>query len=228
MNKKYINRQMNNSFQYIDIHTHKLSNNNNILTIHNLLPGELSYNEENLFSAGLHPWYIKENWKSQVLEIEKYLSKKNVIAVGECGLDKLKGPSLALQVEVFNYQDEIANHFKKPMIIHCVKAYDVILSERKKKKEKTNWIIHGFNSSPEMAFQLIELDCYLSLGENALNNQSKLRESLQDLPLDNLFLETDENNLTIEDLYYQLAGAKNISLEKLSGNIKKNFMNVFG
>lgn len=73
-------------------------------------------------SAGIHPWQLKEDFSLQMNQLTKLASSKNVIAIGECGLDRIKGPAIEIQIDAFRAQIDIANRVNKPMILHLVKA----------------------------------------------------------------------------------------------------------
>ena len=84
------------------------------------------------------------------------------IAIGEAGFDKLRGPSPELQRKVFEEQVAISEELKKPVVIHCVRAWDELLAVHKKLKPKMPWLIHGFRGNTELAAQLLSKGMYLS------------------------------------------------------------------
>ena len=90
------------------------------------------------------------------------------------------------------------------LVIHAVKAYDDIIRIHKAERPKQPWIIHGFRGKPETAGQLIREGLYLSFGEYYNH------ESLKFVPLDRLFLETDEGNMPIDKLYRKAARIRNL------------------
>ena len=110
---------------------------------------------------------------------------------------------------------------KKPLVIHAVKAYDDIIRIHKAERPKQPWIIHGFRGKPETAGQLIREGLYLSFGEYYNH------ESLKSVPLDRLFLETDEGNMPIDKLYRKAARIRNLSTHRLRKSIKENISRIF-
>ena len=76
---------------------------------------------------------------------------QNLIAFGEAGFDKLRGPSVELQRSVFAEQVKIAGENRKPLVIHCVKAWDELLAAHKNLKPVTPWLVHGFRGKKELA-----------------------------------------------------------------------------
>ncbi|MBU0765957.1 MAG: TatD family hydrolase, partial [Bacteroidetes bacterium] len=152
---------------YINIHTHLDKVADNVLTVKNIFPGRLKEElpSDCFISVGLHPWYINSrNPESGLSVIAEYASHPEVIAIGETGLDKFRGPSPEIQEEVFLHHHDISQSVRKPLIIHCVRSYTDIIALRKKLKPSVPWIIHGFNSSLQTAMQLIRNDCLLSFG----------------------------------------------------------------
>ena len=82
----------------------------------------------------------------------KIFSKTDsVLAIGECGLDKACDTNFKLQQQVFTTQVNWANEIKKPLIIHCVRAYGEVLSLLQKNNNKVPVIFHGFNKNGAVA-----------------------------------------------------------------------------
>ena len=138
-----------------------------------------------LFSAGLHPWDVTEDFDSQLDILETLLANPQVSAVGECGFDALKGPSHELQEQAFIRQIELSEHYAKPMILHVVRDFDSVIRLRRTLKPEQPWLIHGFRGGPEQMSQLYSHGILVSFG---LKHNP---ESLRQVPSDRLFLETD-------------------------------------
>ena len=140
-----------------DLHSHKKKPN----TIVNVYPNE-NIPKDFFFSSGIHPWFC-ENYKTQLKQLENNLSLTNCLAVGECGLDRICKTDLDIQQEVFDAQITLANNYKKPLIIHCVKAFDLL--QRSLNQIKVPVIIHGFNQNNNILSQLLKFDnLSISLG----------------------------------------------------------------
>lgn len=181
-----------------------------MITIWNLSPAEaLTDQSERLISVGLHPWYVAVDWEEQLRMQSEVAGKKRVVLIGEAGLDKVCKTDFALQQTVFLRQIELAEEIQKPLIIHCVKAWQELIAIREKVLPSVPWIIHGFRGKPELARQLLELGINLSYGEkfNA--------ESVRVTPLERLCTETDESELSIEEICFRIAEVKGISVEEL-------------
>lgn len=120
---------------------------------------------EGLISAGIHPWNAatadSETWQRLVA----WLDDPRVVAVGEIGLDRLRGPHIDLQSKVFADQAVLAAERGLPVVIHCVRAVEMLPAIRKRiVPAATQWIVHGFRGKPELARQLLDAGIDLSFG----------------------------------------------------------------
>ena len=217
---------------YINIHTHNPSGDPEIFEIQNLLHTQTDFIKKcpgHLFSLGVHPWHTKDiHLEKEIDKIKRYAYSKNVIAIGECGLDKLKGAVLEAQIDIFKAHALIAEELKKPLIIHCVRAYQEIISIHQKINPIVPWIIHDFNKNEKLADQLIKSGFILSFGKSLCDNKPYLLKLFSELPDDYYFFETDEETgVKLKLLYECAAKIKNISLEKLVEIIKHNFERCF-
>jgi TatD DNase family protein len=135
---------------------------------------------------------------------------------------------MKIQENVFASQMQLSEKFSKPMIIHCVKAYTDILRIKKKQKADMFWIIHGFNSSIEMAEQLINETCILSFGKFLFDTRSKARCVFEKINSEKFFLETDDHDFTIDEIYQKAAEIRNLSIGNLKSIQQQNCEKVFG
>lgn len=184
---------------------------------------QLSTNIHTMYaSVGIHPWKLTlENANSQWKALNQSIKDKRIIAIGECGLDKLKGPSIELQTTVFKQETTLAEENSLPLIIHCVKAFNELIQLKKEISPRQAWIIHGFRGKLPLALDCIRHGFYLSFGSNF---QEK---ALKAIPIDRLFIETDESEESIESIYKRIAKTKEISLQELVKAINKNVQEVF-
>lgn len=178
-------------------------------------------------SAGIHPWSINEQaYKIQLKKLTDIAQNPAIKFIGECGLDRLKGAPLPLQEEIFIKQIRIAEDMKKPVIIHCVRCYNELLSIKKIVRPRVPMIIHGFNSKIEIARQLLDKGFFLSLGGALLNEESNAVKILQEMPLERLFLETDDKDISIIDIYQEAAAIRGLSFEELEKVIFDNYLSL--
>jgi len=180
------------------------------------------------YSVGLHPWHIEGSDIALLIEKVKLATKNPaVLAIGETGLDKHIQTPLDLQMQVFEAQLEIAEQCSKPVIVHAVRSYNELIEFAKAHRPAMPMIIHGFNGGVQIAADLLKAGYYLSLG-NRLMDSDKLKAVLVHMPLEKMFLETDEADNDIRELYEVLANLRVISVEILKGIISENAKRVFG
>lgn len=197
-----------------DFHHH---NRENTYGIYNLEPKEIV--TEKKFSVGIHPKDIDENWEENFEKIKEISLLQNCVAIGECGLDGLISVNENLQKEVFEKHILWANQINKPVIIHCVKRFSEIIPFQK--IAEIPLVIHGFNKKKTIADEMLKHGFYLSFGKSVLHSLS-LQSILKEFPLEKIFLETDDANFNIEELYQKTAEIKGISIENLHNKILKN------
>ncbi|MFD2522822.1 TatD family hydrolase [Emticicia soli] len=186
-------------------------------------------NVDNWLSAGIHPWYINEKlYNLQLKKLASVAKDSNIKFIGECGLDRLKGATLPLQEEIFIKQIRIAEDVKKPVIIHCVKCYNELLSIKKIVHPRIPMIVHGFNAKIEIARQLLDKGFYLSLGGALLHADSNAMKVLQEIPLEKIFLETDDKDISIIDIYQKAAEVRELPMEELEKVVFDNYLGLVG
>ncbi len=216
---------------FIDIHTHGSHPVSGKFMIEILMAHEGSLPSEQkgmAFAAGIHPWYLNETNRRQLTEFMNDVAPHPaVIAVGEAGFDKLRGPSMELQREVFDEQVRMAGMLGKPVVVHCVKAWDEFLAAHMRLKPSTNWMIHGFRGKKELASQLILRGCYISIWfDFALRPEST--DLIRSLPVEKLFLETDGADTDIRDIYIKVATDLGLSTNELKTIMHNNYKRFFG
>jgi TatD DNase family protein len=214
----------------IDIHRHSIDKSPSNKCVHNLFhsqtndifPGEF-------YSVGLHPWHVQEPTMDQDLElVRKAAANPQIIAIGETGLDKTIAAPLEIQLRAFEAQIEIAKETGKPMVIHCVRAYNEVYGLKVKSHHKKPWIIHWFNANENMGLQLINHGFYLSFGHMLFNQESKAFKSFLNIPLEYIFFETDDAGYSIDEVYQRASELLSVPLASLEKRIEQNFINFFG
>jgi TatD DNase family protein len=210
--------------RYIDIHTHNQNRSEN-LVLYNLYRIE-TIDIKNV-TFGIHPWSLSENTLDADFDrLLLYCEKRLIVAVGEIGIDRAVDIPLEKQIYWFKKQLELAENCRLPLIIHCVRAWSDLLEIRKKCNSQTPWIFHGFNGGIKTAQQLIHKGCYLSFGHHLLKN-IKIQEIFKSLPIEYLFLETDNSDEKIEAIYEKAAYLRGITISDLKMHVEKNFATVF-
>jgi TatD DNase family protein len=212
--------------QFFNLHTHKYTNQENVLELVNQYPQEF---DETIpfYSIGIHPWYIMEKQLETDLQIiESKLQESNCLALGECGLDKRIEAPLELQQMVFEKQLLLAEKYKKPVVIHCVASFQEVIATKKRLKLNVPMIIHGFSKNKQVAKELIDNGFYISFGKYLLRNP-ELESVFLSVPNDRFFLETDTVEEGIEAVYTLASTYKKWKLDKMQQQIITNFAAVF-
>ena len=113
------------------------------------------------------------------------LNHRQVVAVGECGIDRLQGADIEEQINVFTQQVYMAEQFGMPITLHIVRAFDLLLRLHKQLRPTTQWTVHGFRGKPALAAQLLNAGIDLSFGAK------RNAESWALTPTNRRHLETD-------------------------------------
>ena len=212
--------------KFINLHTHKFSNLSDVIDVVNQYPWEFDASIPN-YSIGIHPWYIDENRLESDLEIIKEkLQFNECLALGECGLDKRIEIPLDLQISVFKKQLEIVKQTNKPIVLHCVAAYDEVIAIKREMKIENPMIIHGFSKNEQVAKSLLNNGFYLSFGKYLLRNPD-LEKVFTFAPENQILLETDTIEESIYQVYEKAALIKKISVEEMKAIVFTNFSRIF-
>ncbi len=173
---------MKNITEFTDIHSHTRHGENCVVSLS--LPEEVP--AEGYFSIGVHPWDTERVTESGIENIRRLAEAENVVAIGECGLDALRGAPLPFQEEVFLSQVALSEQLGKPLIIHAVRTLQRLIELRRELKPEQRWIIHGFRGKPQLAASLLRAGFDLSYGKKYNS------ESLAATPAGRRFYETDD------------------------------------
>ncbi|PKM35193.1 MAG: deoxyribonuclease [Gammaproteobacteria bacterium HGW-Gammaproteobacteria-10] len=180
------------------------------------------------YSLGIHPWFIeRQDCKAALQTLKSALADANLLALGECGLDRLTSAPFSEQESIFIAQLELAEQCGKPVVIHCVRAFNELLRVKSTRKSSVPWIVHGFNNKSSIAASLIERGCYLSFGKALLHPNSNAAKVLPAVPGDRIFMETDDSGLGINSIYRAAAAILQIDLPELQQHLENNFNRVF-
>lgn len=169
-----------------DIHTHHLPD----------LPGSAVYclplgmstlPPEHLCSVGIHPWNTVDSIGEMVEWVIEMARYDSVVAIGETGLDKLRGAPLPEQEKLFLQHVDISEEQGKPVIIHLVRCAEQLLQIRRRVSPRMPWAIHGFRGNAVYARELLDKGLFLSFGANFCP------DAMLAAGLDRVLLETDES-----------------------------------
>ncbi len=211
---------------FINIHSHQPATGTQ-LVIENKYRHFNTLQPNRYYSAGLHPWYITEaDYNTGMQQLQLISRNSNVLAIGECGLDKICSVDFKLQQQLFAAQIDLANTVHKPLLIHCVRAFAELQQLLQQHHNAVPVIFHGFNKNAVLAQQLVAKGFYLSFGK-ALQRPA-LQQLITTLPADKIFFETDDAGIDIETIYSIAARSLQIDINSLSLQIQKNAVTVFG
>jgi TatD DNase family protein len=157
-------------------------------------------------AIGVHP-NSGGTWESGTLQKLRALSKHpKVVAIGEIGLDYYRQwTPHNIQKEIFTLQLELANEVGLPVILHCREAYrdiqtvltDWIIRISWSKLSSTPGVFHSFSGNIEQAKLLLEKQFYFGIsGPVTYKNAESLKQTVAEIPLDRLLIETDAPYLT--------------------------------
>lgn len=213
--------------QYFNLHTHSFSNQSNVVELVNQYPQEFSASIP-YYSIGIHPWFIVEDrLESDLAILESKLSETGCLALGECGLDKRIEVALELQQTVFERQLLLAEQYQKPVVIHCVAAFQELIAIKKRLKISVPFLIHGFSKNEQIAKELVANGCYISFGKYLLR-MPQLESVFKSMPNNRFFLETDTDEQTIQEVYELAAQYKGLTIPQIQELVTINFSTIFG
>jgi TatD DNase family protein len=195
-------------------------------------------------SVGLHPHYAGEFDDDFYMEIKGYLkNKKNIAAIGEIGLDYFKSMTAKdLQEKVFRKLLGLAKDSGLPVVIHSREAFEDVFKILKEFNLEKRGIIHCFTGDSETAKKFIGEGYLLGIGGViTFPNAGVLKQTLAQLPLEAIVLETDAPWLApqqvrgkrnepafLRHVVTAIAGLKGVSEAEVERVTTENACKVFG
>ena len=150
-------------------------------------------------TLGLHPTSVSNNWKEEMDAVESSLGNHKIYAIGEIGIDCYWSKEfLEEQKEVFRTQLEIAHKSDLPVIIHSRESTELIINILKEYKHlPLRGIFHAYSGSAETYHELQKLgDWYIGIGGVLTYKKASIAETVKNIPLERIVLETDSPYLT--------------------------------
>ena len=150
-------------------------------------------------TLGLHPTSVSHNWKEEMDSVEKSLGKNKIYAIGEIGIDCYWSKEyLEQQKEVFRVQLEIAHKLDLPIIIHSRESTELIINILKEYQHvPLRGVFHAYSGSIETYHELQKLgDWYIGIGGVLTYKKASIAETVKNIPLERIVLETDSPYLT--------------------------------
>lgn len=153
-----------------------------------------------LFAApGLHPLYLSRHQPHHLEELKELVSRGQVVAIGEIGLDYYHATAdRQAQQCLFEQQLQIATHGHLPVLLHVRKAHDQVLATLRRKKFRHGGIVHAFNGSFQQADQYIQMGFGIGVcGTITYERSRRIRRAVAALDQHALVLETDAPDIPV-------------------------------
>ena len=212
-------------------------------SLHAMLKVEQQFPENCIAMMGLHPCYVKENYKEELKLVEEWIGKRKFIAIGEIGLDFYWDKTFTKEQHiVFETQMQWALDLNLPIAIHTRNAMgETIEAVKPFAKKGLRGVFHCFSGSKESAEQIIGMGFHLGLGGVLTYKNAGVAEAVKDIPMEYFVLETDAPYLapvpyrgkTNEPSYMlevakKLAEIKSLPLHEIAAITTSNAEKLFG
>ena len=198
---------------------------------------------ENCFPMmGLHPTYVKKNYRDELFIVDEWLEKEKFYGIGETGIDLYWDKTFINEQKIaFSHQIELAKKYKLPIVIHSRDSFNEIypILEELNSPDLTG-VFHCFTGNVEQAEKIISLGLKLGIGGVLTFKNSGLDKVVERISLDHIVLETDSPYLTptpfrgkrnqssyINHIAERLALVKNVSKEMVAETTSENAIQVF-
>lgn len=201
------------------------------------------YPENVHLMMGLHPCYVKpETYEKELMFVEQELDKGEYAAVGEIGIDLYWDKStLKIQQQAFAMQIQWAKQRDLPINIHCREAFDEVFEVlEQERSENLYGIFHCFTGTKEQAQRALDLNMKLGIGGVATFKNGKIDQFLNEIPLEEIVLETDAPYLAPvpfrgkrnESSYVALVAGRlaeiyNVPVSEIARQTTNNALNIF-
>jgi TatD DNase family protein len=178
-------------------------------------------------SMGLHPWHLAAgDLDADFSALAAAAPQPGVLAIGECGLDRLCGTPMPVQEEAFRRQLALAEGLRKPVVIHCVRAYDAVLRILREERVTVPVVFHGYRKGEALARRILACGHRLSFGRHL--SGTRMAELFRSIPPGRVFLETDDADATIAEVYALAAAAAGTDIPTLAERLWAEALSVFG
>lgn len=192
---------------------------------------------------GLHPCYVKADWREVLAKMEQEFADGKYYGVGETGLDYHWDKTfVAEQKDSLRMQIEWAKDMDLPLILHCRESMDDVIELVKEGQDgRLKGIFHCFTGTTEQADQVKDLGFLMGIGGVVTFKNGGLAEILPHIDLKDLVLETDSPYLPpvpyrgkrnessyIPIIARKLAEIKDVTLAEVDRVTSANAFGLFG
>lgn len=229
--------------ELLDIHTHRTPPPADaLLSVTLPLPPDATLDrlsDGSPVALGIHPWQTSgfntpEDASALLAELECLAATPQVIAIGEAGLDPLRGAPLPVQESIFRSQIALSETTGKPLIIHLVRAWDQFLKIRRDTAPRQPWILHGFRGKPRVLEMLLRERHSASISDSSPYGPLYFSVgprfnpgSLPLIPADRLLIETDDSPAAIGDVLGSVSSTLSIDPADLRRQLVANSRRLF-
>lgn len=190
----------------INIHTHRAADG-----------------ETTLSAAGIHPWQADEYDIADADTLRNALGSglDTAQAIGETGLDFACNADRDAQVRLFRAHLQLAEQMRLPVVIHCVRAFEPVMKIIGE-YAVPNVLFHGFVGSADLVRRAVEKGYFISFGLRSLRSPKSVA-AMRTVPPELMFVETDDDDISIEDIYKMAAEAIGSEVETLQCRCNENY-----
>lgn len=194
--------------------------NRPIVNIHTHRPAA---GETALRTAGIHPWLAEGCDAADAAALREALGAEldTAQAIGETGLDFACTADRTAQERLLRAHAELAEQMRLPLVIHCVRAFEPVMKILGE-YALPRVLFHGFIGSAEQARRAVGRGYWLSFGVRSLRSPRTV-EAMRTVPLERLFIETDDDDITIAEVCRMAAATLGIEAEALAVQVNENF-----
>ena len=186
----------------IDAHTHQADSHIGVISVE---PDRFDPRPGLYYSVGIHPWSTSTVGDDDFRLLEAAARHPQVVAIGECGIDRLRGADVERQRIIFERHIALSEQLRKPLIVHEVKASDIVLALHAQLRPACRWMRHGARFGVRQAEQYVRHGIYLGFGAN------RNEQTLQSVPRRLILLETDDTPWQIAAHPLVLTAERNLS-----------------
>lgn len=193
-------------------------------------------------AVGIHPDEVGSLNEKRFQQMKELCKQEKVVAVGEIGLDYYwDNESHDVQKEWFVRQLDLARELNLPVLIHSREAAADTMEIMKEHGQGLRGVIHCYSYSKEQAKEYVKMGYYIGVGGVVtFKNARKLKETVEEIPLTSIVLETDcpylapvpfrgkrNNSSYIKYVAEEIAEIKGISYEAVVEQTEKNARDLY-